>query len=83
MHQQAYQQLGVQTLLKLLPAYPNAEELTELTSLMISVASSKGVNTKFLLENKADDLLIKFIKVKKKEKQDKKKRKKIKINKLY
>jgi hypothetical protein len=42
MHQQAYQQLGVQTLMKLHPSYPNAEELTELTSLMVSVASSKG-----------------------------------------
>lgn len=62
MHQQAYQQLGVQTLLKLLPSYPNAEELTELTSLMISVASSKGINAKFLLENQADRLLINFIK---------------------
>lgn len=62
MHQQAYQQLGVQTLMKLLPCYPNAEELTELTSLMISVASSKGINTKFLLENQADRLLINFVK---------------------
>jgi hypothetical protein len=44
MHQQAYQQLGVQTLMKLLPSYPNAEELTELTSLMIAVASSKGMH---------------------------------------